>query len=80
LGWFDVSYLTLPTGGYCYVYLILGLIDLTQLSLTITATVVQFGGTQNERWMCVEELPTLVMFELVLMIMGYLMTVRGIVT
>ena len=76
-GWFDLMYLTIKSR---YTYIILFVIDITNLILTITATVSYNSGSGMEKWECMEEFPALTMYMFVHIVMGYCLIFRMLIT
>jgi hypothetical protein len=77
-GWFDLLYLSYMASKWPFIILIV--IDLIQMTLTIWGSAFYFGSTTEVFFNCMFELPNMVNFQLVILLMGYLYMIRMIIT
>lgn len=77
-GWFELLYLHFPYASPAFA--LLGVIDCINFALTMWGSKLFFGESSSDITECMIELPSLVNFMLILLVFGYLMMVRTLIT
>lgn len=77
-GWFELLYFHFPHRSPAFA--LLGVIDVIHFALTVWGSKLFFGETSSDITECMISMPSLVNFMLILLVFGYLMMVRIVIT